>query len=233
VERWRSDLRDFAMVFAFCAVCGWNYGAANIGVFFVILFTLIAASKTFSMFKNRAHGFDYLLVPVNTLEKTFTGIVLSHIYRILLYFIAFVLGLELGSFLYSFHPSNDTGILNIGKVLAWIPTYWNYILSFFAALSLFVFASVFFRKSAFGKTLLCYFGFALIIVIVTVTIITAMMKNIVMDPSINAWAFTMQDYEFTFKNMTLLGKISTVGSNIFIILFGWVMSFLRLREKEA
>lgn len=233
VERWKGDLRDFVMVFALCAVFSFNCEVANVGVFVFAMFCFVSASKFYSMFKNSSRGLDYLLIPANTLEKTVAGILLVQVYRVAIYFIALVLGVKFGSFMYSLHPWNTNGIVSIKELFSWLSNDWNYILSFISAQALFLFVSAFFKKSAFVKTLLFLFIFTVAAVIVTV-FIASMMDMSGLTSNNDAQTFILlENLDLTFANMTPLGKITTIGSGVITTLFYWVMTYLRLREKEA
>ncbi|MDL2297221.1 hypothetical protein LJC37_04620, partial [Bacteroidales bacterium OttesenSCG-928-E04] len=192
-----------------------------------------SSAKFFSMFKNNSHGLDYLLIPANTLEKTVTGIILSQVYKVILYFIALALGIKFGSFLYSLHHTNIDGVLSIKELFTWVPDNLNFIFTFFTVQAFFLFASVFFKKNAFLKTIMFYFAYCVVLVFILFSIVFILENHtgLIKEAAYAANPFTF--FNFTYENMTIFGKISTVVWSCIALLFPWVMSYLRLREKEV
>lgn len=237
VERWKSDLRGFLILFAGCAIFAFNQGAAEAAVvIFFVFFSFLHASKIFGIFKDKTHGMDYLLVPANTLEKTVVAIFLAMIYKVVIFFIAAILGAKIGSLIYTLHPLHSSEIVKISDMFNWLPTHGYLLYMAYAWLSIMVFASVFFRKSALLKTILVYFVFATLLSIISTVIVSLWPESANQDTEYMiafASMFSGSYDSMAFSGFTTYGKVSYFVNNTIILLFGWGMTYLRLREKEA
>lgn len=224
-ENWKKDIRDFLILFFLCMIFSGNSIRTGLPYFFLYLMVLVNSANVFSVFGNRNKGTDYLMIPASTFEKLTVNLFIIHIFKTIGYFIMLVLGVKIGSWIYSMfvftqitpaHFSEIVSVVTISTVLA--------LISFQAA---FIFGSLYFKKAAFLKSLLVSFialtGMGLITALLIVNFLN------INDPYYTA-GFKLNIEPEMLNTGALI--LSAVTSLIPVVYF-WVMSYLRLREMEA
>ena len=203
------------------------------GLFLIGVMPIILCSITFNFWHKKTKGMDYLLCPANTAEKVIVNILLVHIY----YTAIILLSCALGVFTYYLlYPQCEYAIIP-SSILTKIYNF-SYILQFFVKLfasqSIFLFASIYFKKNALLKTILIFLVSSFIfLAIFKITGISSMM--------------TVVD-EHHFKSMTLNGvhyanlldyilhKYAWLYYGVLVFIapvFFWLLSYFRLKETEV
>jgi hypothetical protein len=230
-ENRRKGLQMLSVVF-FCSAFFFFLDSQAVGAFsglavFIFYFAaMYLASTIFSIDMSRKeNAMNYLLVPTNSIEKVVANLIIVHIFINIALLIALFSGIYLGTFfgsLYYQHPINFDIVSRFSTAIFTLEN----ILEFLGFQALFIFGSVYFRKGAFVKTLLTLGLFALLLVLIGLSIFAIFYKETgYYYPSvgIDDWLRgLMSNYEWL-SNL----------QNVIWIFFCWILTFLRLRETEA
>ncbi len=237
IENWKRDLLQYFLVFAGCIfVMSWSYtGALSKGIlyssstiaFWMIFAVIVLVSSLFVRLSTTSSSISFLTIPASTGEKIVAYMLLANVYCVLVAFVATLLGVSL-TIVGNLAVSNDFAI----PVSEWISKCYTICLKDIAAVlfpmyilvSIVFFGSVYFKRRAFLKTMgagiLIGWAFGLIAILVIRVQVPSMEFN-----STNfAWRPDISE-----KAVKVLAYV--VGSCV--IVYNYVLSFLRLRETEV
>jgi len=226
VENWKKDLVVMGIVFAFEIVI-FPYRIASftqkepMSWFLLFVCFSLFSGRIFGMLGKPSAAVNYLMLPASRMEKLTTNIILSHFYYPPILIAASYLGVLGRSFLCTllFEDYTTTGI---GFTFFNTPVEaWVLILIIFLNNAVMMFGSIYFKKKAVIKTLLCEgaFAFASIILVFVIEIILHKAGYIVTHVRFPE----IKDY---IANIMYTIMICTT-------VFFWVLSYFRLKETEV
>jgi len=214
-----------------------NSGSARI-ILYVMGF--IFAAKQFKSFAYTPGGMHYLLIPATHFEKLVNAILLTTIYYFTMFTVTYSIGNVLGTTLYNlvftqstpviwdFFSATDSHSFGNGIDLSMGNAFLGMIINFLIIQSVFTLGSIYFKRSAIGKTLLSIFTFYFIVGMIELFFL----KVIFVDLSLLRG---MSSINFMSENSTLLSTIGD-GFKVFtylLIPFFWTVSYFRLTEKQV
>ncbi len=206
----------------------WNFHT----VFFPLSLAItgyIVTSMAFSEIHDSKKGFMFMLTPASIPEKL--------IARLLLTSIGFSILVIVGYFIFSLLGAAIT-TLAFGKAFALFNPFsvgvWRSVALYLVTQSVFLFGSIYFRKASLMKTLLALFAIALGVGIITFLLIRIAFSDMftgffMIDKPLDLW--------FQEKNLSKLFNVLYVIVKLLfwtaMAPFFWIMSYVRLREKEV
>lgn len=220
-ENWKMDLIMAAIVFAVDTLSSLQQGSSSMSIFMIIVLLAIYSGRMFAIL-GRPHGaINYLMLPASSLEKIFTGIVLSSLYFPIVLFAASLLGIMASIPVCAI-------IYNSGLVMKSITLFpgVEFTAKIIIGMALFIlmtnstmmFGSVYFKRKAAIKTMLCILAFYFVLVALSIILILIIYKGNFMPTGIDA-----PDYAY------IIGYVAMA----IIMVFFWFMAYLRLNETEA
>ena len=190
----------------------------------------ITTSLVFADLHKSSEGIRYLMIPGSTLEKLIARLVITSVgYTVfvgIVYTAASAIGAGLGQLIFSGSPG--VFLHNNAEV-------WEAIGQYLVTQSAFLFGSIYFKKSAFLKTVLTFgaVGFGLgIVYLLTARVLFA--------PAFTGFLTitgTLEDYFPDPRGLQriaeVIGSLEDVMVYVVGPLFFWIVSYLRLRETEV
>ena len=218
IEQWRKDLLLFLIAFLLMTIDGILFEGEGLASL-VVIGGMFYISGIFSFNNARSKDIDYLMLPASSLEKTVTNIGIVHLYINAILLAAIILGSYFGLMMRDLLFANGQGIAlsHIANIITL-----DTILTVLFFQALFIFGSIYFKKSSGIKTAAIFIAICIFITILDISVI-AKFANI---SSIN----TMQ---FETLGMSYKSGGASVISNCAFIIFFWLLTFFRLRETEA
>ena len=232
---WRKDLRNCSVLFALTAILATSIWF-EFSLFFFFLLYSVDVARTFSYLGNKTKRFDYLMIPASIFEKFLANIFIVHIYKYLLYAVAFIIGKIVGVSIIaplfsSFGLSHNCNVILTDVNEIFYPFFYIRTLLFLIfTQSILLFGSIYFKKSALIKTALVLFAFSAVFTI-GYTILFQSFSG-----TVDIYGNSLEYY---FNEMSRGGNASKAGNvagYVVIIcstLYFWTLSYLRLRETEV
>ena len=218
-ENWKKDVIVAAIIFAIEMLTSLGQESSSISWTVLFVFLILYSGRIFGMLGKPQKAINYLMLPASKGEKLTVNIVLSHFYYPILLIVASCLGIWASSFLcffiydeFTFKTINFIGSNGTFQILL-------IIMFLLLTNAIMMFGSVYFRKAAVIKTLLCEAGFFMLYVIVMAF-----------------FSFKMSLFEKIYIiNPEQIDSASVVLSVFMLcmIAFFWILSYLRLKETEA
>lgn len=221
ISNWQKECKTFLIVFIVNILFAALF-SVNISLLIIAIMCLIYAGKIFGKLGNNNSAINYLTLPANTEEKLLVNITLTHIYYPIILLIVSILGILCGNFLITiFRDQPFTLFDSFVKNLSY-----EFIINLLVTISIFMFASVYFRKNAITKLLLI---FVILFFISTISILILGVEMLMPD-MVSIFVGVNATYSIElFERLNLFSGIL----NYVVILFFWVISYFRLRETEA
>lgn len=221
-ENWKKDVIVASIIFGVEMLFSLDCESSSISFTLLCVFYLIYSGRIYGMLGNPQRSINYLMIPASAGEKAIVNICLSQFYYPLLLVAAACLGILASTvtcaFLFSceltfkhilFLPGGGTMISE--KVLM--------IIMFMMFNSALMFGSVYFRRKAIIKTLLCEAAFFIVLVILVGIV----------------FKITIAGGNSIITNAVLLDNsvYIMIPFMALIMVFFWILTFIRLRETEA
>ncbi|MBO7134632.1 MAG: hypothetical protein J6W06_10825 [Bacteroidales bacterium] len=220
-ENWKIDLIIAAIVFGFDTLSSLNQGSSSISIFMIIVLLAIYSGRMFAILGRPQGAMNYLMLPASPLEKVLTGILLSGLYFPIVIFASSLLGIMASIPICAM-------IYNSGLVMKSINFLPNVEFSpkIIIAVALFIlminsimmFGSVYFKRKAVIKTMLCLLAFNFAVTVIGLILGWIIYKR-------NFMLLGIEDPSYTYNIVCIAMAIITV--------FFWVLSYFRLKETEA
>ena len=219
-ENWKKDVIVAAIIFAVEMLTSLEQEVSTISWAVLLVFFILYSGRIFGMLGKPQRAINYLMLPASRGEKLAVNIILSHFYYPILLIAASCLGIWASSFLCYFIYDEFTfkSIDFLGNSIFWGVEIWYLCLFLLLNNAVMMFGSVYFRKAAVIKTLLCEFAFF--------TLYAIVMAIIVFKMWLHEAVYVTAD-KITYGNVILSVFI------LCVIAFFWVLSYLRLKETEA
>ena len=218
-ENWKKDVIVAAIIFAVEILTSLEQQVSTISWLVLFVFFILYSGRIFGMLGKPQRAINYLMLPASRGEKLSVNIILSHFYYPILLIVASCLGIWASSFFCYFIYDEFTfkSIDFLGNTTFWGVDLWYFTLFLLLNNAVMMFGSVYFRKAAVIKTLLCEAAFFILYAIVMVLIIFKM--------------YIHQLYLTTDK--IAYGNIVFSVFILCVTAFFWILSYLRLKETEA
>ena len=216
-ENWKKDAIVAAIIFAVEMLTSLEQETSHISWFLLFIFFILYSGRIFGMLGKPQRAINYLMLPASGCEKLTVNLILSHFYYPILLIAASCLGIWASSFFcyfiydeFTFKSINYMGIVGSSTI-------WYACLFLLLNNAVMMFGSVYFRKAAVIKTLLCEAAFFMLYAIVMVLFI---FKTV-----INEMYVTADKIEY--------GNVILIVFMLCVTVFFWVLSYFRLKETEA
>jgi hypothetical protein len=212
-ENWKKDVIVASIIFAVEMLTSLNPGASAISWIVLFVFFILYSGHIFGMLGKPQKAINYLMLPASNGEKLTVNIILSHFYYPALLILASCLGIWASSFFcYRIYGEFEFKTINFVFTRGW-----HVYLFLLLSNAIMMFGSVYFRKAAVIKTLLCEAAFCTLYVIVMMVIF-----------------FKICNYD---TDLTI-DKIDASNLILYIFMlcvtvFFWILSYFRLKETEA
>ncbi len=212
-ENWKKDVIVAAIIFAVEMLTSLNQGASAISWAVLFVFFILYSGRIFGMLGKPQKATNYLMLPASNGEKLTVNIILSHFYYPILLIVASCLGIWASSF-FCYFIYGEFEFKTINYVFT---QGWHVYLFLLLHNAIMMFGSVYFRKAAVIKTLLCEVAFCLLYVFVMAIIF-----------------FKICNYDMgvTIDKIDESNLILSIYM-LCITAFFWVLSYFRLKETEA
>jgi len=210
---------------------------------FMYIAGFIFAARTFKIFNYTPSGMHYLLIPATHAEKLTINIILSSFYFFCMILITYVIGTAIGTQLgnlmfgmdntitfelFQTNP-NQMSLINQMNVTEYSGL-WNTFVTFAIIQSIFMLGSIYFKGNAIGKTFLTVIGISIILVMIELFLLKVTFGTYHLNGQ-------MINFNINFNSGYMFGsQISQILSGVFkyaLIPFFWVVTYLRLTEKEV
>ncbi|MBO4503320.1 MAG: hypothetical protein J5730_00705 [Bacteroidales bacterium] len=227
IENWKTDLFQLGILSAVILIGSiLNGGVEDMSSFAMtvaVIFLIIYPERLFRNLHGNSSKIHYLTIPASNGEKVVANMLLTNIYFVAVVVLACALGLGLA---HLYLTARGMGGLRFQP-----NTYWDRILVIYAGLSVFFFGSIYFRK----RTTLTTFGVGLLIITLFSVLFTVTMfaNGMMLIPKDAAFHDYLWNFNFSFS---LSDKASSVLAYItvaVVIIYFYVLSFLRMKETEA
>ena len=231
---WRKDLRNFLVMFILAIIFAKSGVAYETSFLILLVLYSIDVAGAFSHLGDKTKRLDYLMIPASTFEKMVNSLFIVHIYKLLLYFAAFMLGSIVGNWLLPLLLSpnylNTICPTDLGRNFsAYFKPEFHLAILFFQ--SILLFGSIYFKKSALIKTALALFAFSAVFTIGYTILFYSFSETV------DIYGNTLEYY---FNKMSSVENIVSDTGNIlrYVViicstLYFWTLSYLRLRETEV
>ena len=219
-ENWKKDVIVAAIIFAVEMLTSLEQEVSTISWAVLFVFFILYSGRIFGMLGKPQRAINYLMLPASRCEKLTVNIILSHFYYPLLLIAASCLGIWASSFFCYFIYDEFTfkSIEFIGSAKFWGIEIWYLCLFLLLNNAVMMFGSVYFRKAAVIKTLLCEFAF--------ITLYSIVMALIVF----KLW---LHEALYVTADKITCGNVIFSVFMLCVIAFFWVLSYIRLKETEA
>ena len=216
-ENWKKDVIVAAIIFAVEMLTSLEQETSDISWFLLFVFFILYSGRIFGMLGKPQRAINYLMLPASGCEKLTVNLILSHFYYPVLLIVASCLGIWASSFFcYFIYDEFTFKSIEFIKISG---TEWYFVLFLLLTNAIMMFGSVYFKKAAVIKTLLCELVFFKLYVI-----------------SIAFFAFKLAVFEnaiITTPDQIYWAKIISSSFMLCMIAFFWVLSYFRLKETEA
>ena len=209
---------------------------------FIFIAGMIFAANTFKIFGYTPGGMHYLLIPATHAEKLATGIILNTFYYfgmfLITYSIGTVIGINAGNIIFGTNNPVVLRLFHAGSSMQLVGLNNNhgllYIFKGFAIIqAIFMLGSLYFKRSAVGRTMLSIIALGIILGIIELILLKSLFGTYHlgndMNISINLNLLSMDFNSNFMSTMNIISKI--IG--YLIIPFLWTVSYFRLTEKEV
>jgi len=238
VENGRKDLINLSVMALITLV--FNFiGPSHDSVVEVVvaaIWLLLYASRIFNDLGSSSKSIHYLMIPANHCEKTTAAMLLVNIYFVLLLAVGMWVGYSISYFVQNQILSAVYDPSALGPYMSRYSTseLGATILAMYVFLSVFFFGSIFFRRKAFVKTILWTVLIGMAFAILLTFVAWLNMRSFVansFDGNINFM------FPLTRHDPKIVGKGVSYGCyyclECVVIVYFYVLSFLRLKETEA
>ncbi len=222
-ENWKKDVIVVSIIFGVEMLFSLDCENSSISFALLCVFYLIYSGRIYGMLGNPQRSINYLLIPASAGEKTIVNICLSQFYYPLLLVAAACLGILASTITCAFlfdcgltlkHIAFLPGGASMDGELALI-----IIIMFMMFNSALMFGSVYFRRKAIIKTLLCESAFFIVVMIFTGIVFKLEMAG---GSSLITNALIVDNFGY------ILSAFMSA-----VMIFFWILTFIRLRETEA
>ena len=218
-ENWKKDVIVAAIIFAVEMLTSLEQETSDISWFLLFIFFILYSGRIFGMLGKPQRAINYLMLPASRGEKLTVNIILSHFYYPILLIMASCLGIWASSF-FCYFIYNEFTFKSIDFMGIW-GVEWYFVLFLLLTNAVMMFGSVYFKKAAVIKTLLCEAAFFVAFMMVFSGI----------------WLITLRN-GFVLRSIDRLPAewiINVIVSAIMLveIAFFWLLSYFRLKETEA
>jgi len=222
-ENWKKDIIVAAIIFAVEMLTSLEQETSSMSWFLLFVFFMLYSGRIFGMLGKPQRAINYLMLPASGCEKLTVNLILSHFYYPVLLIVASCLGIWTSSFLCYFIYDEFTfkSIDFMGTSTIWGVEIWYFALFLLLSNAVMMFGSVYFRKAAVIKTLLCEAAFIAAFMMVFSGIWLISLRN----------GFILRRID----QLPAEWLVNVIVSAIMIveIVFFWLLSFFRLKETEA
>ena len=220
------------------------YNTSTVGMLLLVIGGLIFASNTFKAFSITPNGIHYLLIPATHAEKLIVSIILSTIYFFAMFLITYVIGTTLGTVIYNFILSVDNPInfslfhdnsnqmtlirnMNYSGDFKLLKTF----ISFAGTQSVFMLGSIIFKRSAAFKTILCLFGFFIVLFFIEAMLLKITLGTYSLNRNMTILSFQAENM---FSGYYAIAKYIVVNIiPCLLIPFFWIVTYFRLTGKQV
>ena len=228
IENWKTDLFQFGMLAAivlFGIIMSGRCSNMNFPIAVSMMFLMIYPERLFRNLHGNSPRIHYLSIPASNNEKVVANMLLANIYYVVGLVVSCALGLVLAHLYLKIRGFEGVDFCNVfdGNAAG--------ILLIFATLSVFFFGSIYFRK----RSTLSTIGVNMLLGLVFTALLALTMwtNGLLLIPKGAAY----HDYIWSFDSSislsdTMENIIGYAGLSLIIIYF-YVLSFLRLKETEA
>ena len=233
-ENWRNDLiYSFGIMAALSLIMTIVSGSPLLTEIKLaaIVFMVYYPCRVFSKLHQPSSRIHYLMTPATNAEKVVTGMFLTNIYFVAGIVLSVLIGQILGYGIVNMYNPDAFALYeihNLGEFLEMqIHIHGDGVLMFFAGISIMFFAAIYFKKSPFWKLLLA--GFIISLVFGAIMAGTEWLNVLLAVPAeIRNGGY----YKVEHNIVTSSNWFPYVAYSVVIVYF-YVMSFLRMRETEA
>ena len=220
-ENWKKDVIVAAIIFAVEMLTSLEQETSSMSWFLLFVFFMLYSGRIFGMLGKPQKAINYLMLPASGCEKLTVNLILSHFYYPVLLIAASCLGIWASSFLCYFIYDEFTfkSIEFWETTRIWSTEIWIAALFLLVTNAIMMFGSVYFKKGAVIKTLLCELVFFKLYVI-----------------SIAFFVFKMAVFEnaiITTPDQIYWAKVILISFILCMTAFFWTLSYFRLKETEA
>lgn len=213
-ENWKKDVIVVAIIFAIDMLTSIGQGESAISWPLLFVFFILYSGRIFGMLGKPQKAVSYLMLPASSGEKLAVNIVLSHFYYPVLLVAASCLGIWASSF-FCYFIYDEFVFKSVNCVFT--QKLWYVFLFLLVNNAIMMFGSVYFKKAAVIKTLLCEAAFFMVLAI---AIIIVAFKMINLDSQVIADSIAHVDAIVS-------------AFMLCVTVFFWVLSYFRLKETEA
>lgn len=196
---------------------------------FLLIGGYVVSSVAFTQMHEPTKGIHYMMLPGSTVEKYLARLLLTSIgwsaLVLVVYTAATVVATAIATPIFSQTPGV---FLPIGREV------WSGVASYLVSQSIFLFGSIYFKKTAFFKTVLVVWATAMVL-----GLVYALAARIAFAPAF-VGLFEAQNFESVFQMnpateqlLDTLGTVGRVAGWAVTPLFFWTVGLLRLRETEV
>lgn len=238
IENWKKDVINLSVMALITLVFNFIGPSHDsvIEVVVAVIWLFLYASRIFNELGNSSKSIHYLMIPANHYEKTVSAMLLVNVYFVLLMAAGIWVGYSISYFLQNQILSALYDPSTLGSYMSRYHASFlgDGLLAFYVVMSIFFFGSVFFRKKAFVKTILWAFLIALAFGGIISFVIWLNMKSFgatTLNCDIHAL------FPLTHQDPHIVNEVIPDGycyaMECIIIVYFYVLSFLRLKETEA
>ncbi|MDR2868150.1 MAG: hypothetical protein LBV46_01240 [Bacteroidales bacterium] len=232
VEHWKRDRLVFLFVLLMPMVmkllCEFNayFLLSFMGVLFVVM-TFAQSSKIFAPLSKKNQQLHYLMLPASTTEKVIANLSIVYCFQTLVMALCAIGGLYLSNIVRpGITPAFSLTPIGIQPV-----EICSIICLFIGMQAVMSFGSVYFKKKALPKTVLCLFLFILLSGFVIYYLSDLILSEYLLD-IVDSQGITPQKIHYL--GLTHAARVGCFfGVTILGTLFFWVLSYFRLKETEA
>ena len=220
-ENWKKDVIVAAIIFAVEMLTSLKQEASSVSWFLLFVFFMLYSGRIFGMLGKPQRAINYLMLPASGCEKLTANLILSHFYYPILLVVASCLGIWASSFLCYFIYDEFTFKSIDFVYINGTCGIWYTVLFLLLTNAIMMFGSVYFRKAAVIKTLLCEAAFFVALMMVFSGIWLISSRN----------GFVIRSIDQLPAEWILNVIVSAVM--LVEIAFFWLLSYFRLKETEA
>lgn len=238
IENWKKDVINLSVMALITLVFNFIGPSHDsvIEVVVAVIWLFLYASRIFNELGNSSKSIHYLMIPANHYEKTISAMLLVNIYFVVLMAAGIWIGYSISYFLQNQILSALYDPSTLGSYMSRYQSsvFGEGLLAFYVVLSVFFFGSIFFRRKAFVKTIL----WTVLIAIAfggIITFVTWLNMKSFGAASFNGDIHIL--FPLTHQDPQIVNKVISDGCGYCIecvvIIYFYVLSFLRLKETEA
>lgn len=218
-ENWKKDVIVAAIIFAVEMLTSLEQETSSVSWFVLFIFFILYSGRIFGMLGKPQKAINYLMLPASRVEKLTVNIILSHFYYPVLLIAASCLGIWASSF-FCYFIYDEFTFKSIDFMGIW-GVEWYFVLFLLLTNAIMMFGSVYSKKAAVIKTLLCEAAFFVAFMVVFSGIWLISLRN----------GFVLRRID----QLPAEWLINVIVSAIMLveIAFFWLLSYFRLKETEA